>query len=227
MKSFTTLYLHFMRNRASRRNLRVLAQFVLFLLAMILVYSMVFHYLMAWEGRQYSWITGIYWTLTVMSTLGFGDITFHTDFGRVFSMVVLLSGTLFMLILLPFTFIQFFYAPWMEAQEAARAPRELPANTEGHVILTHYGPVDAALIKKLTQYKYPYVILVPEITEALRLHDLDLKVVVGDLDNPQTYRLLRRQGSTRGDNRDRRYQHKRRLYGPRSRRKSPHCRHSR
>lgn len=191
MKSFTTLYLHFMRNRASRRNLWVLAQFVVLLLAMILVYSMIFHYLMAWEGRRYSWITGIYWTLTVMSTLGFGDITFHTDLGRVFSMVVLMSGTVFMLILLPFTFIQFFYAPWMEAQEVARAPRELHANTEGHVILTHYGPVDAALIKKLTQYKYPYVILVPEVTEALRLHDLDLKVVVGELDDPETYRLLR------------------------------------
>ncbi len=191
MKSFTTLYLHFMRNRASRRNLRVLAQFVLLLLAMIVVYSVIFHYLMAWEGRRYSWITGIYWTLTVMSTLGFGDITFHTDLGRIFSMVVLMSGTLFMLILLPFTFIQFFYAPWIEAQEAARAPRELPANTEGHVVLTHYGPVDAALIKKLTQYKYPYVILVPEVTEALRLHDLDLNVVVGELDDPETYRLLR------------------------------------
>ena len=191
MKSFTTLYLHFMRNRSSRRNLRVLTQFVLLLLGMILVYSVIFHYLMAWEGHRYSWITGIYWTLTVMSTLGFGDITFHTDLGRIFSMVVLMSGTLFMLILLPFTFIQFFYAPWIQAQEAARAPRQLPASTEGHVIVTNYGPVDAALIKKLTQFKYPYVILVSEVAEALRLHDLDLKVVVGELDDPETYRLLR------------------------------------
>src|SRR5690606_24291648 len=108
----------------------------LLLLALILVYSVIFHYLMAWEGKRYSWITGIYWTLTVMSTLGFGDITFHTDLGRIFSMVVLMSGTLFMLILLPFTFIQFFYAPWMQAQEAARAPRQLAASTEGHVIVT-------------------------------------------------------------------------------------------
>lgn len=191
MKSFTTLYLHFMRNRASRRNLRVLSQFVLLLFSMILVYSVIFHYLMAWEGHSYSWITGVYWTLTVMSTLGFGDITFHTDLGRIFSMLVLMSGTVFMLILLPFTFIQFFYAPWLEAQESARAPRELNPNTEGHVILTHYGPVDAALIKKLTQYQYPYVILVPDVTEALHLHDLDLKVVVGELDDPETYRRLR------------------------------------
>ena len=79
----------------------------------------------------------------------------------------------------------------MQAQEAARAPRQLPANTEGHVIVTNYGPVEAALIKKLTQYKYPYVILVSEVAEALRLHDLDLNVVVGELDDPETYRLLR------------------------------------
>lgn len=190
MKSFTSLFLHYLRNRASRRNLRVVAQLLLLLIAMVALYSTLFHYLMAWEGRQYSWITGVYWTLTVMSTLGFGDITFHTDLGRIFSIVVLLSGTIFMLILLPFTFIQFFYAPWMEAQAAARAPRRLPEQTAGHVVLTHYGPVDAALIKKLSQYQYPYVILVPEIAEALRLHDLGLQVVVGDVDDPESYRKL-------------------------------------
>ena len=58
-----------------------------------------------------------------MSTLGFGDITFHTDLGRIFSIVVLISGMIFLLILLPFTFIEFFYAPWMNAQAATRAPR--------------------------------------------------------------------------------------------------------
>ena len=160
MKSFSSLLLHFMANRASRRNLKVLAQFLLLLLTMVGFYSIGFHYLMAWEGQQYSWITGVYWTLTVISTLGFGDITFHTDAGRIFSIMVLLSGTLFMLILLPFTFIQFFYAPWMEAQAATRAPRSLPVKASGHVVLANYGPVDAALIKKLTLFQYPYAILV-------------------------------------------------------------------
>ena len=95
---------------------------------------------MAAEGQDFSWVTGFYWTLTVMSTLGFGDITFHTDLGRIFSIAVLVSGVFFLLILLPFTFIQFFYAPWMEAQTAARAPRKLPEGTTGHVIMTNYGP---------------------------------------------------------------------------------------
>jgi len=58
------------------------------------------------EGEYYTWVTGFYWTLTVMSTLGFGDITFTSDLGRIFSIIVLLSGVIFLLVLLPFTFIQ-------------------------------------------------------------------------------------------------------------------------
>jgi hypothetical protein len=60
------------------------------------------------EGRDYSWITGLYGTLTVMSTLGFGDITFQSDVGRAFSIIVLLSGIVLLLIMLPFAFIRFF-----------------------------------------------------------------------------------------------------------------------
>lgn len=191
MKSFTALFLHYLRNRAGMRNLRVLANFLLALATLVLLFSIVFHYIMAWEGRDFSWVTGVYWTLTVMTTLGFGDITFESDLGRVFSIVVLLSGTLFMLTLLPFTFIQFFYAPWMEAQAAARAPRELPPATVGHVVLTRYGPVERVLIRKLIQYGYSYVVLVADLNEALRLGDLDLRVMVGDQDDPQTYERIR------------------------------------
>ena len=135
MKTFASLLMHYLRGRASRRNLAVLARMLLFLACLIAVYSTIFHYLMLWEDppQRYSWITGVYWTLTVMSTLGFGDITFHTDLGRIFSILVLVSGTVFILILLPFTFIQFAYAPWMEAQAAtagaAAAARGRPRAT--------------------------------------------------------------------------------------------------
>ena len=98
------------------------------------------------EGQEHTWITGFYWTLTVMSTLGFGDITFQTDLGRLFSIVVLVSGMIFLFILLPFTFIEFFYEPWMKAQTDARAPRQLPAETRGHVLLTNHDPVTSATL---------------------------------------------------------------------------------
>ena len=175
------------RGRRAEHNLRSLARFFLVLAAMITVYSVIFHILMQREGQDHTWLTGFYWTLTVMSTLGFGDITFHTDIGRLFSIVVLLSGTIFLLILLPFTFIEFFYTPWITAQASARAPRKLPAGLSGHVLLTHLDAVTTSLISRLEQYKYNYALVVPEVEEALRLHDLGYNVVVGDFDDPDAW----------------------------------------
>jgi Trk K+ transport system NAD-binding subunit len=158
---------------------------------MIVTYSVLFHYIMQYEGKDYSWVTGFYWTLTVMSTLGFGDITFSSDLGRAFSIFVLLSGMLSLLILLPFTFIQFFYAPWLEAQSKARAPRELPEDIQDHVIITHYNPISRALMDKLEQYNYKYVLLVSDLTKALEYYDQGYKVVFGELDDPETYKKIR------------------------------------
>ncbi len=191
MKSLTTHLLFFLRDRPSRVNVVALLRFLAVIAAIIALYSVLFHYIMEYEGRSESWVTGVYWTLTVMSTLGFGDITFNSDLGRIFSVVVLASGVLLLLVLLPFTFIEFFYAPWMKAQQAARAPTTLPDKTAGHVILTHFDAVTRTLIEKLRQYQYPYVLLVPDRDEALRLHDLGYRVMLGDLDNPDTYRCAR------------------------------------
>lgn len=191
MKTFSTLTTLYARKGAHRRNLVILLRFLAVFAGLVALFSVLFHFIMAWEGQEHSWITGVYWTLVVMSTLGFGDITFTSDIGRVFSVVVLISGTLYLLILLPFTFIQFFYAPWLEAQEAARAPRELPPNTAGHVVLTSYGPVEVSLIRRLMQFDYPYVVLVPDVNEALELFDRGTRVMVGDIDDPETYRNVR------------------------------------
>jgi voltage-gated potassium channel len=191
MKSLAFI-LSYLTNRQSRRNLQVLGRLLGVFVLLVTLYSVTFHVLMVWEGQpEHSWLTGVYWTLVVMSTLGFGDITFESDVGRVFSVVVLVSGTLFMLVLLPFTFIQFFYVPWMEAQAAARAPRELPAETRGHVILTRLDVVGAALIRLLERANVPYVLVVAELASALQLHDQGYRTVIGELDDPETYQKLR------------------------------------
>jgi len=191
MKSLLAVVASFLETRTSRTNLLALVKLLAVLFALITIYSIGFHYLMAQEGQSHSWMTGIYWTLTVMSTLGFGDITFHTDLGRVFSLVVLITGVVFLLVLLPFTFIEFFYAPWMKAQAVGRAPRELPASMRNHVLLTRYGPITKHLIKILKKHRHPYFIVAPTLAEALELHDQNLPVVLGEFNDPETYRLLR------------------------------------
>jgi Trk K+ transport system NAD-binding subunit len=173
-----------------RSNGWILFKFAVMLIFLFVLFSVLFHVLMMYEGRYYSWITGFYWTLTTMSTLGFGDITFHSDLGRLFSIVVLFSGIVFLLVMLPFTFIQFFYAPWLEEQNKSRAPRSIPETTSGHVILTHFDAVAVTIIEKLEQYGISYVVLTPELQQALDLHDRGYRVVVGELDDPETYRRL-------------------------------------
>ncbi len=191
LKTFPAQIASLIRSRRGIRNLLVLGRFFLALAAMVLVYSVAFHLLMLREGQEHTWLTGFYWTLTVMSTLGFGDITFHTDLGRMFSIVVLLSGMIFLLVLLPFTFIEFFYEPWMDAQAASRAPKELPVETRGHVLLTNYDAVTSALIRRLKQYRYNYALLVPELDDALHLHDLGVNTVMGDFDDPESWQRMR------------------------------------
>ena len=126
-----------------------------------------------------------------MTTLGYGEITFNSGLGKLFSIGVMLFGMMSMLVILPFAFIRFAYEPWMEAQNAARTPRTLPEDTRGHVIITNFDPVSRALIHKLEQYTNPYVLLVGDKDEALRLHDQGFAVAVGDSDDPEAYRNVR------------------------------------
>lgn len=191
MKYNPAVISYFFQKESTKRNVRQLLKFLFALSLLVAVYSVLFHFIMAAEGKDHTWLTGVYWTLTVMSTLGFGDITFQTDLGRVFSIVVLLSGMIFLLTLLPFMFIKFFYAPWIEAESRKRAPRELPPETRDHVILTGYDPVTMALIQKLDDHRIDYVLIESDFKRALELYDMGIKVAVGDVDDPDTYRRLR------------------------------------
>ena len=81
MKTIPAQVAQFLHKRDNKRNIKALVQLLIVLVALISVYSVLFHVIMMWEGQDHSWLTGFYWTLTVMSTLGFGDITFHSDLG--------------------------------------------------------------------------------------------------------------------------------------------------
>lgn len=179
--------LSYLATSQARRSARILGWMLGLLAVIVAVYSALFHEIMEHEGQRYSWITAIYWTLVTMSTLGFGDITFQSDLGRTFSVVVLLSGSVFILVLLPFTFIQFVFLPWMESTQRARAPRRVGDDVRDHVIFTDTGPIEAALRTRLDRAGIAHVTLVADLDEALKHHDEGLDVMVGELDDPATY----------------------------------------
>ena len=177
--------------RGTRRNAGYFMRFLIMLAVVIALFSVLFHFIMLYEGREYSWITGLYWTLTVMSTLGFGDITFRSDLGMLFSIVVLLTGIVSLLIVLPSTFIQFVYNPWLESQKKKEAQHSVPAGVKKHVILVGDSPITRNLAQVLTRYGFYNVMLCSNTQQALDLMDQGVHAIVGDYDDSDVYRKLR------------------------------------
>jgi len=190
MKVLGAQLAYFLRQSQTKRNLAALGQLIAMVSVLVVVFAVIFHILMELEGQEHSWVTGLYWTLTVMTTLGFGDITFKSDLGRLFSMVVLLSGNVFLLILLPFAFIRFFYAPWLEAQLKLKAPRSLPEGSRGHVVFCAWDAVTQGLSRKLGEVGVPYVVVVPDPVAAVQMMSDGVRVVAGEVDARTTYEAV-------------------------------------
>ena len=188
MKFIPSQLAYLTTDHEARSNLRALGRYLLFLAALVTLYAVLFHIIkLNVEHEQHSWVTGFYWTLVVMTTLGFGDITFTSDTGRVFSMVVLLSGVVFLLVMLPFLFIRLFYAPWLEARVRLRAPREVAEGTRGHVIIAEYDPIAVGLAERLAEEHIPYVVIEPDPARAAQYFGDRLWVLAGENDNRRTY----------------------------------------
>ena len=175
-----------------RENIRELLRYLAFLGLLITAYAVLFHVIMLYvEGQTHSWLTGFYWTLVVMTTLGFGDVTFASDVGRVFSVVVLLSGVVFLLVMLPFLFIRLFYTPWLEARVRILAPRAAPPGASGHVIIIEYDAIAVGLVQRLAAEGIPCFTIEPDPVKAARLLGDGVPVVAGEIDEQGTYERLR------------------------------------
>jgi Trk K+ transport system NAD-binding subunit len=175
------------------RQLAPFVRYMVLLLVVVVVYGWLFHLIMAWEGQDHSWFTGVYWALTVMSTLGFGDITFESDLGRIFSTFVLLTGVILLLIILPFLFIRFVYAPWLDQRSRRRleALRSVPEGVSDHVLICANDPLATGLIRELDLAGVPAYVIEPDADRAMTMEDEGLPVVTGEIDALETYRAAR------------------------------------
>ncbi|MEZ4551433.1 MAG: hypothetical protein R2874_13425 [Desulfobacterales bacterium] len=97
--------------------------------------------------------------------------------GKFFLVVVLLSGIVFLAHHAALHLYPVFYAPWLEEQNKARAPRSVPDEMVGHVVFTFFDDVTVNLIEKLEQYGREYVVVTGELQNALGLHDLGYHAV--------------------------------------------------
>lgn len=179
MKTFSSELAYFLRGRA-KRNLKALILYLGFVIVLVLLYAFLFrHFMWTFEGRDYSYVAGLYWTITAMTTLGYGDITFTTDSGHIFSMIVTLSGVVFLLIILPFSAISLFIGPWMEERLRYRPRLGLPGDAQGHVIICGWDPVTSAVGENLRAAGVRYVLIESDYDRAARLDEGGTPVIYG------------------------------------------------
>jgi voltage-gated potassium channel len=128
----------------------------LYISAMVMIYSLVFMWLMNYEGQTQNVdaITAIYWVTSTITTLGYGDIVFRSHAGRLFTIVVSLSG-LFVLwaVILPLEII-----PKIE-RLARIIPSAAPSEMIGHIIISGYNPLVDQLTERLSMLKIPFLII--------------------------------------------------------------------
>ena len=192
MKYLFSQLAYLMTEKQSRKNLRALFMYFLFLTMVVTLNAVCFHLIMDFvEKQKHSWATSFYWTLVTMSTLGFGDITFDSDVGRIFSVWVLLSGIILLLIVLPFAFIRFFYAPWLDAQMRLRVLRQVPEGVSDHLILCRYDPIVQSYMERLRDQEIPYYVLESDHQTAGHLHGEGVSVIIGDLESRATFQSVR------------------------------------
>ena len=185
--------LHFMpsvfKERNRRKNATRLLRFFVVLAVFVIIYMNLYRSFMGAEreGEFIGWVEAFYWVLTTMSTLGYGDITFSGDTGRLFSMAVMFTGVFYLFIVLPFAFMEFLYKPFVEYQSGARVPKRYEPGEQKHVILTHYDSISHALMEKLTHFGYPFVLVVDKIKEAQKYHDMGIPVMFGSIEDRDTF----------------------------------------
>jgi voltage-gated potassium channel len=184
-----------------RQNVVIFRNFFFILTLIIFINSIIFHWIMEREqvllphGKNHNLdndlLIAVYWVLITMSTVGYGDITFETHLGQFFSLAVMMSGVVYLFILLPFSFMEFFYKPLVKLQSESKVPREGPEELRNHVIFTCYDSIAKKLMERLKEFDYPFIFLLNSIDQAIQLVDRGIPVIYGHFDDPDSYRNAR------------------------------------
>lgn len=132
---------------------RILISILIFIF-LLLFYSALFVALMQnFEGKSYSIVDGLYWVISTITTVGYGDIYFTTTVGRIFSVVVMVSGVLYFFgFVLPYAIL-----PW--AEERLKLVLPTSVKLSNHMVICGYNLFTVEFCKILSEFGVNYVVL--------------------------------------------------------------------
>ncbi|MBP7416469.1 MAG: potassium channel protein [Pyrinomonadaceae bacterium] len=162
---FTTL------TRLTRRRLIFASMIVI---AMIAIGGAGFRYF-----EQDSWLDSFYFAAQTVTTVGYGDLAPVTPAGRIFAILLMLTGVgtvLYALTLLAQTVIQ---SEMVEVFDRRRKIKEME-KLEGHYIVCGAGRVGRRIIRNLQNQKLPHVILETDEKRLAELEPFDSHLIIGD-----------------------------------------------
>ncbi len=155
------------------------------ILALILIYTDIFMLLPGeFNPHSHDVFTALYWVITTMTTTGFGDIYPVTFMGKLFTIVVILTGIgIFFAVVLPLM-ITPSIERWIKSPKG-----KPPERLKGHVVICGYNALVDSLINELAEVGRPLVII---DESSQRVHDLQLRgfyAIYGDSTDENTLKM--------------------------------------
>lgn len=139
-------------------------------------------------------LSSLYWTIATVTTIGYGDIVPHTVGGRIFSIIIMVSGVSIAL----YTFtaaMAFSMEGELKTILGMSKMQEEIDRLNGHVIVCGYGKVGKNIVSNLTKEKIPFVVIEKETGAVDLLTRNNILHITGDATYQETLELA---GISRG-----------------------------
>ncbi len=181
-----------MRARISKSQIRsILSSSVIVypagILAIVLTYALLFLKLENhFNIKNTDFITALYWVISTMTTLGYGDIYPITMLGKLFSMIVVVTGLLILFAILLPLMVTPIIERWI------KNPRtRIPEWINGHVIICGYNPIVDALIVELSLRDIQFIVIDRSMEKIIELQRHGHYALHGDTSNEELLRQAR------------------------------------
>lgn len=138
----------------------------------VIIYSLIFLELMREEGFSYTPVDAIYWIISTMTTVGFGDIVFRSQIGKIYAIFVELTG----IALIFGVAVPYIIVPWMESKFHFKLPEEA-RSLENHIVICGFSEFIEEFLSELEYYNVEYVILEDNKEKVIELLNRRIKVV--------------------------------------------------
>jgi voltage-gated potassium channel len=147
---------------------------VVLLFLIVLIGTVGFHFL-----EEVDFFTALYWTVVTVATIGYGDVVSHTLGGRIFSIIIIISGV--SIALYTFTAMMAFTMEGrLKTILGVRKMQEKINQLQEHIIICGYGKVGKNIVSNFIRKNIPFVVVEKEPAALEILARNNLLHVAGD-----------------------------------------------